>query len=363
MKIAYLAGANSIHSVRWIEFFVEKGHEIIWISFAPPAPEAKELVKKTKFHEITPSLLSDINGPFAIRHLSGTVKKVKEILDREKPDLLHVHSAGTYGLVAALAGFHPTILTPWGSDILLGGFIRKLLLIFIVGRTDIFTCDGENTFERLIGLGAERDKISLVRFGTDIEKFRPEPKTNQSKIKIISLRTLLPVYDIESLIRAAAIVTKSAPNAEFIIAGGGDDRERLEKLTKDLDIEKIVGFVGRVENQELPKFLQSADIYVSTSLSDSGLASSTAEAMATELPVVVTESGDNKEWIDPPAGGFVVAVKSPEQLAERIITLIKDAGMRKTQGARNRKIIEEKNNYRVEMEKIEKVYENLVSRK
>jgi len=173
MKIAYLAGANSIHSVRWIKFFVSRGHEIIWISFAPSIPEAENLVKKVKFYEITPSPLADINGRFAIRYLPQAVKQIKGILRAERPDLLHVHSAGTYGLAAALANFHPAVLTPWGSDILLGGLIRKFSVMFIVDRADTYTCDGENTFQKLIGLGADREKIHLIRFGTDVEKFRP----------------------------------------------------------------------------------------------------------------------------------------------------------------------------------------------
>jgi len=369
MRIAFLAGANSIHSVRWIKFFTDRGHSIVWISFAPPIPEAEDLVKKVKFYQIEPSPLTDINGRFAIRHLPPAVKQIKRILLTERPDVLHVHSAGTYGLAGALVNFHPTILTPWGSDILLGGLIRKFILMFIVDRADAYTCDGENTFQKLIGLGAEREKIHLIRFGTDVEKFHPAQSKDfassyglaKSKtLKIISLRSLEPIYDIETLIKAAAIVVKSSPNIEFIIAGDGSQKEYLVDLAAKLNFTRLnlVKFVGRINNEELPALLQSADIYVSTALSDSGLSSSTAEAMASGLPVIVTDSGDNKEWVD---NEFVIPVKSPEILAEKIITLIKDEESRKGQGIRNRQIIEEKNNYHVEMEKVEKLYQRVAS--
>lgn len=361
MHIGFLAAANSIHGIRWVRFFAERGHKITWISLAPPTDEAKELIKNVTFYEITPSPLTDVNGGFALRFLPSAVKKIKEVLRKESPDVLHIHSAGTYGLTAALANFHPSVLTPWGSDILLGGFIRKLVLMFIVDRADVYTCDGENTFERLIGLGADREKIHLIRFGTDVEKFCPgsSGKNQTSKVKIISLRSLIPIYDVETLVKAATIVAKETPNVEFVIVGDGDQREYLQNLAQTLNLttSHVVRFVGRVNNKDLPALLQSADIYVSTALSDSGLSASTAEAMATGLPVVVTDTGDNKDWAD---NEFVIPVKSPEALAQKLVTLIKDGKLRAAQGARNRQIIEEKNNYYVEMEKVGKLYEEVI---
>ncbi len=381
MKIAYLAGANSIHSVRWIKFFADRGHDVVWISLAPPIPEAESLLRRTsdvpnidvnvrtsdvpklplRFYEITPSPLTDVNGLFALRYLPKAVRQIKEILRKENPDILHTHSAGTYGLAAALANFHPAVLTPWGSDILLAGFIKKLVLMFVINRADAYTCDGKNTFERLIGVGADREKIHLIRFGTDVEKFKPENRKQklENRIRIISLRSLVPIYDVETLIKAAAIVVKSVPNIEFIIAGDGDQRKYLENLAQTLNLMShgLIRFVGRVDNEELPELLRQANIYVSTALSDSGLSASTAEAMATGLPVVVTDTGDNKDWVD---NEFVIPVKSPEKLAEKIIALIKNEDSRKKQGVRNRQIIEEKNNYYIEMEKVERLYEKII---
>jgi len=363
MKIAFLAGANSIHSVRWITFFVDRGHEVIWLSFAPPMPEAEELAKKITFYEIAPSPLADINGRFAIRYLPVAVKRIKEIFEKEKPNILHIHSAGTYGFAAALANFHPNVLTPWGTDILLGGLIKKLVLMFIVNRTNTYICDGENTFKRLIGLGANRGKIHLIRFGIDVEKFKSkEVKSSigsltSKKLKVISLRSLIPIYDVETLIKAAAIVVKETSDIEIVIVGDGNQKDYLKALAAKLITYDAIHFVGRVNNEDLPELLRRADIYVSTALSDSGLASSTAEAMATGLPVVVTNTGDNKKWVE---NEFVIPIKSPETLAKKLAILIKNPDLRNKQGIRNRQIIEKKNNYVVEMKNVEKLYEETI---
>jgi len=108
--------------------------------------------------------------------------------------------------------------------------------------------------------------------------------------------------------------------------------------------------------------LNNADIYVSTSLSDSGLAASTAEAMASGLPVIVSDSGDNRQWVDDNKGGFVIPLKSPEILAEKIIYLLKNKTLLKSFGEYNRKIIEERNNYHKEMGKMEKLYEEITKK-
>lgn len=365
MKIAFLAAANSIHSIRWIKFFVNQGHEIVWITLAPPNKDAEELIKaggnKISFHEISPSPLTDINGRLAILHLPLAVLRIKKVLKKEVPDVLHIHSAGTYGLVGALTRFHPAVITPWGSDILLNIGFKKRLVSYVVKYADYFTCDGENTREKLIELGADSKKIELIRFGVDIEKFQPKTKPSDpyKTINIISLRTLIPIYDIETLIRAARIVLKEVPSVSFVIAGDGDQKPYLQALAKDLGVDAFIKFTGRYSSDILPKMFEDADIYVSTALSDSGLSASTAEAMAAGLPVVVSDSGDNLMWIHENMGGFVFARKDFGALADKLLYLIRNHEARNLFGSYNRKVIEEKNNYYREMAKMEVIYKKL----
>jgi glycosyltransferase involved in cell wall biosynthesis len=122
-----------------------------------------------------------------------------------------------------------------------------------------------------------------------------------------------------------------------------------------------VRFVGWISNDELPRYLASSDIYVSTSLSDAGLSASTAEAMACGLPVIVTDSGENRVWIEDGKNGFVVPLANPKILAEKIIYLIKNKDIKARFGEINRKIIEERNNYYKEMAKMERIYEEILA--
>jgi len=357
MKICFLAGANSVHSHRWIKYFINKGHEIHWISLMPSI----ELLSQTiSFYDIGPLSTNPVN-------IFIQAFKARRLIQKIKPDILHIHSAGTYGFVGVLTGFHPLVITAWGSDVLLNKGFKKELVKFVLKKADVLTCDGDNTTQTMINLGVAPQKIKRINFGVDVEKFKPTPPNNNLKKElfnldspiIISLRSLEPVYNIESLIKAIPIIIREVSEAKFVIAGDGSQKKYLQELTGSLNILEKIRFVGTIPSNKLQEYFNISDVYVSTSLSDSGLAASTAEAMACGLPVIITDSGDNRKWVKNGEGGFIVSIKNPEMLAEKIIYLLKDKEMKERAIKSNRKIIEERNNYYVEMEKMEEVYRAL----
>lgn len=373
MKICFLAGANSIHSYRWIKFFIDKGHDVHWISLykiSIPGFDHNSF-KNLSYYEMNPIL----NPPFGpsliptIPHIRGifpAVKWLKGLLKQINPDLLHAHSCGIHGLAAAMSGFRPLIATAWGSDILVGrkSIIKRPILRLIFKRAEVLTCDANHMVDAMIKLGADSNKIQIIYFGVDTNRFHPDGKDKEliSDLGIsgfqtvISLRNFYPVYDIESLIKAIPLVIKAVPKVKFVIVGSGPEEENIKGLARSLNVMGNTIFTGKIPNTDLPKYLNSMDIYTSTSLSDAGIAASTAEAMACGLSVVITNSGENGEWVKDGEGGFLVAVKSPDVLAEKIVCLFKDASYRTAAGAVNRKTIMEKNDYYKEMAKMEKIY-------
>jgi glycosyltransferase involved in cell wall biosynthesis len=299
-------------------------------------------------------------------------KPIEKLMKKINPDILHVHYAGVNGVIGGLSGFHPLLLTAWGSDILIAtkSIIVKPLVKFVLNRADLITCDAEHMKEAMIKLGVNPSKIKIINFGIDTQKFCPGPK-NENLMEnlgisdyqiVISLRSLEPVYNVETLIKATPFVLKEVPKTYFIIAGKGSQAKELKKITDDLGIRDNIKFIGWVSNKELPDYLRASDIYVSTSLSDGGIASSTAEAMACELPVIITDTADNKKWIEDGENGFIVPTKNPEFLAKKIIYLLKNEDVRKKIGEQGRKTIKERNDYRVEMSKMEEIYKELAKK-
>jgi glycosyltransferase involved in cell wall biosynthesis len=172
-----------------------------------------------------------------------------------------------------------------------------------LSKADFITCDTQHLANQMIHLGASKSKIGLVCFGVDTQKFAAEGRDPYLKrrlqlpedsLLVISLRGLTEGYDVETLVRAAPAVLHEVPQARFVIAGNGSQRSYLEHLADSLGVAYSMRFVGMIPNDNLPRYLASVDVYVSTSLSDAGIAASTAEAMACQLPVIVTDVVENR---------------------------------------------------------------------
>jgi len=372
LTICFIGTAESIHMLKWAKYFSDQGHRVHLISYLVPVAQ----------YDIAGINLHLINRTFPIRmwpfntllNLPITLIKVKKLIKEIKPDVIHAHYVTSYGTLASLLGFHPLVTTAWGSDILITP--QKFLpskwgVKYALRKADLITCDAEHMKEAMERFGAASDKIKVINFGIDTKRFSPGEKDQKLKEKIglsgykivISLRNLEPVYDIETLIKAIPTILKQIPKTKFILFGRGSQEEEFKKLSEQLGVKDSIQFLGWASNEELPKYLRTADVYVSTSLSDGGIASSTAEAMACGLPVVITDVADNKRWVEDGGNGFLIPTKDSRLLAQKIIYLLRNENIRRKFGDRNRRIIEERNDYYKEMAKMEEIYLNLIKRK
>lgn len=317
-----------------------------------------------------PVLVKSATFPLKI----ASIFRIGALIKRIEPDVLHAHYVTNYGLFGALCNFRPLVITAWGSDVLsvpearLISTIKGTIAKYTLKKADSTTCDARHMREAMIRLGVSPEKVNIIFFGVDTRKFGLGQKSDTLRAQlglddspaIISLRNLEPVYDVESLVKSAPLVVKEVPEAKFLIAGKGSEEKKLMELARSLGVSDNVKFLGFIQNDKLPEYLNSMNVYVSTSLSDAGIAASTAEAMACGLPVIVTDVADNRMWVEDGANGFVIPVKDPKLLAERIIHLLKNEDIRRRFGNMNRKIIEERNNYYKEMAKMEDIYKKLV---
>ena len=366
MKICYIAEGASIHTQRWLNYFAAKGHEVHLIYWqARPGYHENvriHLLKRfaLKIWPVT-RYFSFLQWIFQIR------KMVKEI----KPDILDAHFVIDNGLLAACSGFHPFIVTAWGSDVLIfprRNFIWRIVAKYVLKRADRVICDSEVVKTGLLSLGTKPDKIVKVYNGINTSQFSPQRADEALKNKlgiagfptVISIRHLRPLYNVTMLVKAIPLVLKQAPQARFIIAGDGVQRGYLENLAATLGVAPNVRFIGYMLHDELPGYLASSDVYVTTSRSDSS-SQSLQEAMACELAPVVTDLPANREWIKDGENGFIVPQDDHQALADRIVFLIKNSETRAKFGKINRKLIEDNAEYEKEMEKVERLYKGMIA--
>jgi glycosyltransferase involved in cell wall biosynthesis len=229
----------------------------------------------------------------------------------------------------------------------------------------MITCDALHMRDEVMHFGVPAERIHIINFGIDSERFSPRPPSHAIRAAndlgeapaVISMRNFEPVYDIPTLLKAVPRVLDQHPNTRFMLVGRGTLEIELKALASQLGIDDAVRFVGFVPNDQLPDTLCSLDVYVSTSLSDAGIAASTAEAMACGLPVVVSDSGENDRWIKDGENGYLVPVNQSDALADRLNRLLGDPELRRRFGQAGRTTIKARNDYHTEMNKMEALYQ------
>lgn len=368
MRICFVADAADIHTQRWAGYFANKGDDVHVISFDKPSED----MENSTLHVLRTVGIKTTILKYTINPLY-VLKQLKKLIKEIKPDIIHGHAVRDHTIIAALTGFHPFVVTAWGSDVLIypkESKVMKYAVPFTLRRADVITCEGKNTKEVMIKMGIKSEKINIIMHGVDIKKFnfssgykklREELKTFNSPT-VISTRRLGRIHDVETFINAIPLVLKKIPDAKFIIAGDGEQKGYLMARSKSLNVFDATRFIGRIPHDELPKYLSSSDVYVSTSLSDEGISISTQEAMVCELAAVITDVADNKRWIKDGENGFIVPAKDSKTLAEKIIYLLENEDIRKRFGKVSRRIIKEKADYYKEMLKMEYIYIKLVKR-
>jgi len=143
MRLCFLADAQSIHTKRWVSYFADRGHEVHLISTESIKVDE---IKNVKIH-VLKGLRRIKVVSFLINFLPSIIQ-VRRLIKKTKPDIVHAHYVSTYGLLGVLTGFHPIIITPWGSDILVVSKKSKILELvtgIILRKANLITCDGENT--------------------------------------------------------------------------------------------------------------------------------------------------------------------------------------------------------------------------
>jgi glycosyltransferase involved in cell wall biosynthesis len=362
MKICYLADGRSIHTFRWLKYFVEKENDVHLITMRPARDSVRKL--SLTLHEnkmgFKSKFLQALNYLLTLPFVVYRIRKIK-------PDVLHIHYVLPYGLYAFLSRM-PYILSVWGSDVLIlpdKGRLSKFLISKVIKKAKLILYDGgEHMLKRLSELGANTSRLNKIYFGTNTKVFSPSKRSKKIKKKlrmtndflIVSTRNLEPLYDLKTYIEAAALVLKKRKDVNFILIGEGSQREELEELVRKLGISNNVKFIGKVSEEEMANYLASSDIYVSTSLSDAGISASTAEAMSCGIPVVITDFGDNSKWVIRGVNGFLFNLRDNKALAKYMLKLIENKKLRKSFGEINTKLIKEKNNYHKEMEKVNNLY-------
>ncbi len=343
MKVLMVADARSIHTRRWAVSLRSKGVDIVLYSIFP-SPDSffgDHDIRLYVFDLFTYRKFSGIRSVAAmITSHSRAVRDLKSVIRAEAPDILHAHYATSFGLIAALSGFHPFIISVWGSD------VYEFPEMSVINRESVKyifrKADKILSTSHVMARHASRytDKpMSITPFGVDTGLFRKANavKRDPDCFVVGNVKTLAPKYGIDVLIRAYHLFIHRNPglDSRLVIIGEGPCREEYVRLADELGIGSKVEFVGKIPNSDLPVWYNSFSVSVSLSDSESfGVVA--VEAMACECPVVVSDADGFTEVVEDGVTGFIVPKRNPEAAAKAIQKFVDDPSLRETMGASGR---------------------------
>jgi len=159
----------------------------------------------------------------------------------------------------------------------------------------------------------------------DLERFRPrtEPRSGNA-LHILVPRNLEPIYDVGTAVRALQILRNALPQVRMTVAGSGPERERLERLARELGVADAIEFCGRVERDVMASLYRDADVVVNPSLVDN-MPNSVLEALASGVPVVSTNVGGVPYIVRDGATALLVPPAAPAELAAAVRRVLEDA--------------------------------------
>ncbi len=355
MKICFFANGGSIHTVRWCSHFQLLGHEVHLISFE------NIILPNVKVHFVDIGPVNVLGGNWKVLFKYRKIKKLLRII---KPDIFHALYATSYGITGALCGFQPFIITALGTDVLISpkkSFVYRILLRYAFSKARWITAMSDFMKKEIVDLNVVENKISVVPFGIDPLVFNDNNRSlPDNKFVITSTRNFESIYNIPHLIKAIAKVRNEIPNLHLNLIGTGSLKNELEELILTLQLVKQVSFLGKLSQFEIAKVFDQTHIFISVSLSD-GNNISLNEAMASGVFCIATNIPANTQWIIDGENGLLVQINDVNSLAEKIINAYRKYDQfQKKSVPLNKKIIIDRAEWSVNMNRVEDKYKSLI---
>ena len=263
-------------------------------------------------------------------------KKAEEIIDRENIefDLIHAHFTYPHGYAAVKLGKKyniPVVIIAHGYDVYDLPFRDKeweKKIKWTLNQTNhVITVSQSNKKILVEKLGVSENKLYVIPNGFNSKSFYPIiDKTNvKQKLNlpldkkiVLNVANLHPVKGQRYLIEAVKEIVKHREDVLYIIIGDGMLRKDLKAQIKKLGLENYVKLAGPKPHDEIPLWMNTADLFVLPSLSE-GNPTVMFEALGAGLPFVGTRVGGVPEIINSEDYGLLCESANPKDLAEKIL--------------------------------------------
>lgn len=332
-------GGSGIVATELGKELAERGHEIHFISYAPPL-RLDKASPNIQFHEVEVTTYPLFDHP---PYTLALATKMAEVAEIENLDLLHCHYAIPHSVSAFLAKSMlkprhlPVVTTLHGTDITLVGSDRSYLPItkFSIEQSNGVTAVSNFLKEATLRTFGVKNDIEVIYNFVNCDIYKPieggelrgHYSPNGEKI-VIHLSNFRPVKRPADVVEIFEKVQAKIP-AILLMVGDGPERSSAEWLARHHGVDKKVHFLGKRDNIE--DLIGISDLLLLPSDNESfGLVA--LEAMACEVPVIVSKVGGLPEVVTDGVAGYLVEPRDVDKMAERALHILSDESRRKEMG-------------------------------
>ncbi len=273
------------------------------------------------------------------------VYNIGQIIKREEIELIHVN--GVWQIKGVIVGILYRTKIIWSLNDTSSNIVHRLLfkhLLHHFADGFIVTCQRtKNYYFSQLKVNTQKPIVE-IQAPVDTNVFLPTKRADRNGIiRIATLANINPNKGIEVFLKMAELIQRNfLDNVEFIIAGPVYKTQKeyyssLLRLAEKMKLKKL-RFSGTVE--DVPEFFNGIDIFICTSYNESG-PMTVWEAMSMEKPVVSTNVGDVKDYINDYKTGFIVPVGDFKSIAEKVKWIIENPEEANEMGIRARTQIKE----------------------
>ena len=308
-----------------------------------------------------------INGEY-LKNVPKIVSDLVRLIRRERIDIVHahlIHACIVAYLAVSLEKISKLVITRhYTVDIpyLYKSFLLAKLDARSAAKANKVIAVSNEVKNGLILQGVSPERIEIIHNGTDLSAFEQTTNTSddlwkspKEKIVLATIGSLSPLKGHSTLIKVFAKIAKKIPKINLIIIGEGANRNELENLAKNLQVENKISFLGF--RSDVPAILKNTDLYVHPSNYEAfGIA--VLEAMAARKCVIATRVGGIPDIIVEGQTGFLVPPSNEDALEEAILYAINNPKQTFEMGEAGRRRVEQ--NFRIESvaEKYQNLYES-----
>lgn len=373
MKILYVTTiSNTVNAflVPHIKLLVEQGHQV---------DVAFNIV-----HEVSPELINLGCKIHNIQFQRSPLKKdnyiayrkIKELILKEGYELVHVHTPVASFLTRLACRNIPNlkvIYTSHGLRFYEGAPLKNWLLYYPLEKLAARWTDGIITINeedynsaRKLKLAKSNSIHRVHGVGVDLTKFQPKTMDMKAKLRKkynYSENEFILFYAAELnrnkhqdlLINVVELLKDRIQEIKLLLAGNGNLKEQYEEQVKRLGLQDYIQFLGF--RREIPDLLKISDVAVASSRRE-GLPVNVMEAMATGLPLVVTDVRGHRDLVKNGENGYIIGVNDVYGFADAIEKLYNDGKLKKKFGANGIQLVKK---YSIEnvIRRMESIYASI----